>query len=176
MTVEQRIEQLYGPLPQAPSPVAAYVPVVQAGKLLFLSGQGPIINGEQKFTGRVGEDVTMEEGYEAARLCCVNLLAQLKKYIGDLDRVRRVVSVKVYIASGPDFFDQPKVANGMSEFLEQVFGELGRHSLTIQYGGSMNAKNCAELLSKENVDGGLIGGASLKAADFNTIVQAAVEG
>lgn len=128
MTVEQRIEQLYGPLPQAPSPVAAYVPVVQAGKLLFLSGQGPIINGEQKFAGRVGEDVTMEEGYEAARLCCVNLLAQLKKYIGDLDRVRRVVSVKVYIASGPDFFDQPKVANGMSEFLEQVFGELGRHS------------------------------------------------
>lgn len=95
---------------------------------MFLSGQGPIINGEQKFTGRVGEDVSMEQGYEAAKLCCVNLLAQLKKYIGDLDRVRRVVSVKVYIASGPDFFDQPKVANGMSEFLEQIFGELGRHS------------------------------------------------
>ena len=128
MKVEERIEQCYGPLPQAPSPVAAYVPVVQAGNMLFLSGQGPIINGEQKFSGRVGEACTIEDGYEAAKLCCVNLLAQLKKHIGNLDHVRSVVSVKVYIASGPDFFDQPKVANGMSEFLEQIFGERGKHS------------------------------------------------
>ena len=128
MQIEKRIEELYGELPQAPAPVAAYVPVVQSGNLLFLSGQGPIINGVQMYTGRVGAECSMEDGYEAAKLCCINLLAQLKRYVGDLDRVVRVVNTKVYIASDKAFFDQPKVANGMSEFLEQVFGEKGRHS------------------------------------------------
>lgn len=128
MLAEKKIEELYGILPEAPTPVAAYVPVVQAGKLLFLSGQGPIINGVQKYTGRIGLQCTQEDGYQAAKLCCVNLLAQLKRFMGDLDAVKRVVSVKVYVASDKDFFDQPKVANGMSEFLEQVFGEKGKHS------------------------------------------------
>ena len=128
MNIEKKIEEIYGSLPQAPSPVAAYVPVVQSGKLLFLSGQGPIINGKQMYTGRVGKECTTQDGYDAARLCCVNLLAQLQKFLGDLDKIKRIVNVKVYIASEPDYFEQPKVANGASDFLELVFGEKGRHS------------------------------------------------
>lgn len=129
MEVERRLNEHYGKLlPEAPLPVAAYVPVVQVGKLLYLSGQGPYWNGEQKYTGRVGESVTAQEGYQAAQLCGLNLISQAKKYLGDLDCVKRIVNVKIYVASSPDFYDHPKVANGVSDLLMEAFGEKGKHS------------------------------------------------
>jgi enamine deaminase RidA (YjgF/YER057c/UK114 family) len=125
---EQNIIEIYGELPVAPMPVASYVPVVQCGNILYLSGQGPTINGKQMYAGLVGEACTLEEGIEAAKLCGINLLAQLKKYLGDLDRISRVVNARIYVASSGNFFDQPKVANGLSELMIAVFGEKGRHS------------------------------------------------
>jgi enamine deaminase RidA (YjgF/YER057c/UK114 family) len=128
LKIEQRIQEIYGELPVAPMPIASYVPIVQCGNILYLSGQGPIINGKQIYTGLVGETCTLVDGYEAAKLCGINLLAQLKKYLGDLDRVNRIVNARIYVASSRDFVDQPKVANGLSELMVEVFGEIGRHS------------------------------------------------
>ena len=128
MKVEQRIREIYGELPAAPMPIASYVPVVQCGNVLYLSGQGPIINGEQMYAGIVGGSCSLKEGYEAARLCGVNLLAVLKSHLGDLDRIERVVNAKIYVASSDDFFEQPKVANGLSELMVKIFGEKGKHS------------------------------------------------
>ena len=128
MQAEKRIQEIYGELPSAPIPVASYVPVVRSGNTLYLSGQGPIINGRQMFTGKLGKQVSQDEGYEAAKLCGINLLAQLKKYLGDLDRVKRVLNARIYVASDPDFVNQPQVANGFSDLMVEVLGEKGRHS------------------------------------------------
>lgn len=128
MRIEQRIKEICGELPAAPMPIASYVPAVQCGNLLYLSGQGPIIDGKQMYTGIVGGACTLKEGYEAARLCGINLLAVLKNHLGDLDRIERIVNAKIYVASSEDFFEQPKVANGLSELMVEVFGEEGRHS------------------------------------------------
>lgn len=128
MEIEQKIMDIYGELPVAPMPIASYVPVVQCGTILYLSGQGPIINGKQMYTGLVGDACTLEDGYEAAKLCGINLLAQLKKFLGDLDRIKHLVSAKIYVASSGNFFDQPKVANGLSELMVKVLGDKGRHS------------------------------------------------
>jgi enamine deaminase RidA (YjgF/YER057c/UK114 family) len=128
MTAEKKIDELFGPLPVPPKPLFSYIPVVRTGKLLFVSGQGPIINGKQMFTGKLGGEISTEQGYEAAKLCGVNLLALLKQYLGDLDRIKQVVNVKVYVASTNDFYDQPKVANGLSDFLVNVLGDKGKHS------------------------------------------------
>ena len=111
MNAEKKIELIYGELPTAPAPMAAYIPTVLHNGVIYCSGQGPIINGVQVFTGKLGENVSIEEGYEAARLCGINLLAQLKRQLGDLDKVKRVLNVHVYVASSTNFFEQSKVAN-----------------------------------------------------------------
>lgn len=107
--------------------MAAYVPAVEAGGLLHISGQLPFDEGKL-MTGRMGEDRDLDFGNRAARACGIMLLAQLKKALGSLDRVERIVKLGVFISSAPDFIDQPKVANGASELMEQVFGESGRHA------------------------------------------------
>lgn len=114
-------------LPEPAAPVAAYVPAVEAGGLLYISGQLPFDGGEL-MTGRLGEDRDLEFGQKAARACGIMLLAQIKKALGSLDRVERVVKLGVFISSAPDFTDQPKVANGASELMEEIFGEAGRHA------------------------------------------------
>jgi enamine deaminase RidA (YjgF/YER057c/UK114 family) len=114
-------------LPKPAAPVAAYVPAVQVGNLLHISGQLPFDNG-QVMTGRLGENRDLEYGYAAARACGVMLLAQIKKALGDLHRVERIVKLGVFVNSAGSFTDQPKVANGASELMEQVFGEIGRHA------------------------------------------------
>ena len=114
-------------LPEPAAPVAAYVPAVEAGGLLHISGQIPFDNG-QIMTGRLGEDRDLEFGQKAARACRIMLIAQMKKALGSLDRVERIVKLGVFISSAPGFTDQPKVANGASELMEQVFGEAGRHA------------------------------------------------
>jgi enamine deaminase RidA (YjgF/YER057c/UK114 family) len=125
--IAARLKELGIVLPQAAAPVAAYVPAVLVGNLLYVSGQLPFDRGEV-MTGRLGEDRDVDYGYAAARACAVMLLAQFNKALGGLDRVERIVKLGVFVASDPRFTAQPKVANGASELMEQVFGEAGRHA------------------------------------------------
>lgn len=125
---EERLKELGIELPKPPKPLAAYVPAVRAGDLVFISGQAPMRDGKPVYTGRVGADLTLEEGYEAARLVMINALAVLKEEIGSLDNVERIVKVLGWVNSAPDFTQQPQVINGASELLEQLFGERGRHA------------------------------------------------
>ena len=114
-------------LPEPAAPVAAYVPAVLAGNLLHVSGQLPFQDGSL-MTGRLGENKDVDYGYGAARACGIMLLAQINKALGGLGRVERIVKLGVFVNSSADFTDQPKVANGASELMEQVLGEPGRHA------------------------------------------------
>lgn len=114
-------------LPEPAAPVAAYVPVVVAGGLAHVSGQLPFVNGKL-VTGRLGEDVSLEDGVTAAQACGLMILAQLKAALGSLDRVERVVKLGAFVNSSGDFTDQPRVANGASELMAAVFGEAGKHA------------------------------------------------
>ncbi len=126
---EEKLAQLGVTLPDSPSPIANYVPAVRTGNLLFLSGVGPAAGPDGKVpAGKVGSDLTVEEGYEAARLVGINLLARLKAELGDLDRVTLVVKLLSMVNSSPDFTQPPAVANGCSDLLVEVFGEKGRHA------------------------------------------------
>ena len=128
MTIEDRLSDLGLTLPQAAAPVASYVPAVEAGGLLHISGQLPFRDG-QVVTGRLGAGVSLEEGQEAAKLCGLMLVAQVKAALGgDLSRVRRIVKLGVFVNSASDFTDQPKVANGASELMVALFGDAGRHA------------------------------------------------
>lgn len=127
-SAEARLARMGIQLPDVPKPVAAYVPGVRVGNLIFTSGQIPLRAGEVAYRGKVGRDLSVEEGYQAARLCAVNCLAVVKSLAGDLDRVERVVKVTGFVNCLPDFTDQPKVLNGASELLKEVFGEAGQHA------------------------------------------------
>lgn len=128
MSVEAKLKELGITIPQAAKPVAAYVPAVRTGNLIFVSGQLPIVGGELKCKGIVGRDVDIQQGYEAARICAINCLAAIKTVEPDLDKVRRIVKVTGFVNSIPDSGDQPKVVNGASELLQAVFGERGIHA------------------------------------------------
>ena len=127
MSIEARLAELGITLPEPAAPVAAYVPVVIAGGLAHVSGQLPFIDGKL-VSGRLGEDVSLEDGTAAARACGMMILAQLKAALGSLDRVERVVKLGAFVNSTGDFTDQPKVANGASELMADVFGDAGRHA------------------------------------------------
>jgi enamine deaminase RidA (YjgF/YER057c/UK114 family) len=126
--IEDKIKELGLEIPEAPKPVAAYIPAVQADDLVYTSGQLPMVDGELKYKGKLGADLTVEEGYEAAKYCALNCLSVIKGLVGDLDRVAQIVKVNGYVASAEGFTDQHKVVNGASELLVQVFGEAGRHA------------------------------------------------
>jgi enamine deaminase RidA (YjgF/YER057c/UK114 family) len=130
MEIEAKLRQLGFTLPKPPEPVAAYLPAVQVGDLLFLSGTTCYVDGEFLYTGRVGAELTLEEGYAAAQQTALNLLSVTKAELGDLDRVERVVKLNGYVNSAPEFDRQPEVINGASELLEKVFGERGKHART----------------------------------------------
>ena len=115
-------------LPEVAAPVAAYVPTVRTGNLVFVSGQIPRVKGEIQYRGHLGSDLSVEDGRAAARLCALNALAAVKNEIGDLDKVRRVVKVTGYVASAAGFTDQPKVVDGASLFLGELLGEKGKHA------------------------------------------------
>jgi enamine deaminase RidA (YjgF/YER057c/UK114 family) len=125
--IEAKLAELGLILPEPAAPVAAYVPVVVAGGMAHVSGQLPFIDG-MLVKGRLGEDVTTGEGYDAARACGLMILAQLKSALGSLERVERVVKLGAFISSTADFTDQPKVANGASELMAAVFGDAGKHA------------------------------------------------
>jgi len=129
MTIAQRLLDLGITLPQPAAPVAAYVPTVEIGGLLHISGQLPFREDGSLITGRMGESIDMEAGAEAARRCAIMLLAQIRAALdGDLDRVVRIVKLGAFISSTADFTGQPKVANGASELMQAVFGDAGRHA------------------------------------------------
>lgn len=128
MTPEETLAKLGYALPTPTKPVAAYVPTVRTGNLVFVAGQIPFVDGKLAKTGRVGAEVTLEEGQAFARQCVLNGLAALKAELGELSRVKRIVRVGAFVASAESFVDQPKVANGASELLLQVFGDAGRHA------------------------------------------------
>jgi enamine deaminase RidA (YjgF/YER057c/UK114 family) len=128
-TPEERIEELGIALPGAITPLAAYVPTVRSGGMVYVSGQVPLVEGKVAYTGRLGTSaLSLEDGVQAARRCAINVLAALKAELGELSRVRRVVKVTGFVASEPDFADQPKVINGASELFVEVFGEAGKHA------------------------------------------------
>jgi len=128
MGYEKKMKELGILLPQTPRPVAAYVPAVRTGNLVFTSGQLPVVDGKLAYTGRLGEDLTVEDGCQAARICALNALAAVRSVIGDLDRVRRIVKLNGYVAGGRGFSQQPQVMNGASLLLTEIFGEAGKHA------------------------------------------------
>jgi enamine deaminase RidA (YjgF/YER057c/UK114 family) len=128
MSFEARLTQLGITLPPAPKPVATYIPAVRAGDLLFLSGTGPFKDGAIVYAGKLGKELTVEQGYEAARLTLLNALAMVRQELGTLDRVTRVVRLTGHVASAEGFTQQPAVINGASDLLVQIFGEAGRHA------------------------------------------------
>jgi enamine deaminase RidA (YjgF/YER057c/UK114 family) len=128
MSIEARLTELGITIPQAAKPVAAYIPAVRTGNLVFISGQLPLVNGELQCLGLLGRDIDVAQGATAARLCAINGLAALKTVEPDLNRVKRIVKVTGFVACTPEFTAQPKVVNGASELLQAVFGERGTHA------------------------------------------------
>jgi enamine deaminase RidA (YjgF/YER057c/UK114 family) len=128
MSIDNRLAELGITLPKAAAPVASYVPAVESGGLLHISGQISVGDDGNLILGRLGEDMNLERGVEAARRCGIMLLAQIEAALGSLDRVERIVKLGAFVNSAPNFTDQPKVANGASELMQEVFGEAGRHA------------------------------------------------
>lgn len=128
-TIDEKLSQLGIDLPDAPAPAANYVPYVVSGNMVYISGQLPLVGGALQITGHVGDGVNTEQAAEQARLCAINLLAQLKAACdGDLGRVSRVVKLGGFVACTADFTDQPEVINGASDLMVEVFGDKGRHA------------------------------------------------
>lgn len=125
---EEKLRELGFSLPSVAKPVANYVPAVRVGNLVFISGQGPVENGQYKYTGKLGKDLTLEEGYEAAKVVALNCISVLKQEIGDLSKLRRIVKLLAWVNSAPGFNQQPLVINGASDLLVKVFGEKGEHA------------------------------------------------
>ncbi len=126
---EKKLEELGIMLPPAPEPVASYVPSVVTGNLIYVSGQIPIVEKKLVCEGIVGKDVTLEKAREAARLCVINALSVIKKELGSLSKIKKIVRLSGYVASTPDFIQQPAVINGASDLLVEVFGDtVGKHS------------------------------------------------
>ena len=128
MRAEARLTELGLALPSAPTPMGSYVTAARSGNLLFLSGHGPLRDGRVVYQGRVGHDLTLQQGQEAARLTGLNLLASTRSALGSLDRVRRVVKALGMVQCTEDFVDHPKVINGFSDLMVEVFGDAGRHA------------------------------------------------
>lgn len=128
MGYEQKITELGLSIPEVAKPVAAYVPAVKVGDYVYTSGQIPFISGELKYKGKVGSDVTAEDGYEAAKVCALNCLAAIKSVVGNLDSVEKIVKIVGFVNSANGFNMQPKVVNGASELIGQIFGKSGEHA------------------------------------------------
>jgi enamine deaminase RidA (YjgF/YER057c/UK114 family) len=128
MTVEEKLKQLGISLPEPPPAVAAYVPWVRTGNLVFTSGQLPWDHGKMAYAGRLGAELTEQHGYQAARFCAINALAQLKAAVGDLEKVRHIIRIDGYVHAAPGFRGHPQVLNGASDLFNEVFGPCGHHA------------------------------------------------
>ncbi len=128
MIIESKLKEIGITIPEASKPVAEYIPAKIVDKLVFCSGQGPIKNGKPVYVGRVGKEVSLEEGYEAAKICAINCLAAIKTVIRSLDEIDEIVSLRGFVNSSLDFYRQPEVINGASELMVKIFGEKGKHA------------------------------------------------
>jgi enamine deaminase RidA (YjgF/YER057c/UK114 family) len=128
MSFEARAKELGLTIPELPRPAFSYVPAVQTGNLIFASGQTPTIDGKLTMQGKLGREVSVEQGQEGARLCLLNCLAEVRGLTGSLDAIVRIVKLNGYVASAEGFTRQPEVINGASSLLEQIFGEAGKHA------------------------------------------------
>ncbi|MEJ2103074.1 MAG: RidA family protein [Ignavibacteriaceae bacterium] len=126
--IEEKINQMGIEIPEAAKPLAAYIPALKVENLIMTSGQVPVSNGVIKFQGKVGKDLSEDEGKEAAKLCAINCLSAVKSLIGNLDKIKRIIKLTVFVNSSTGFTAQPKVANGASEFIVEVFGDIGKHA------------------------------------------------
>jgi enamine deaminase RidA (YjgF/YER057c/UK114 family) len=127
MSYEEKLKSMGVTIPTVPKPVAAYIPAVLTGRYVFTSGQLPFADGKLMFSGKLDRDLSTEEGYQAARLCAINCLAAVKSVLGTLDNVERIVKVTGFVNSVNGFTDQPRIINGASDLLIEVFGERGQH-------------------------------------------------
>ncbi len=143
--IDQRLEELGIEIPEASSPVATYVNAVQTGNLMFLSGKGPTRADGTQVQGRLGDDLSIEEGYEAARLTGINLIAVMKAELGSLDRVKRIVKVLGMVNATPDFTAHPSVVNGCSDLMVEVFGDKGKHARAAVGMGSLPSNIAVEI-------------------------------
>lgn len=143
--IEQKLESLGLQLPAAPPAVGAYVPVLRTGNLVVTSGQLPFVDQQLICPGKLGSDVSDEEGYGAARICALNALAQIKSCCGNLDHVRQIVRLEGNVHSAPGYQNQPYVLNGASELMSEVFGEQGRHTRTALGINEMPLNACVQL-------------------------------
>jgi enamine deaminase RidA (YjgF/YER057c/UK114 family) len=125
--IEEKIKQMGITIPEAAKPLAAYIPALQVGNFVMTSGQVPIAGGVIKYQGKVGKDLSEDQGKEAAKLCAINCLSAVKSVIGSLDRIKRIVKLTAFVNSAEGFSAQPKVANGASEFIVEIFGDAGKH-------------------------------------------------
>ncbi|MDC0036586.1 RidA family protein [Nitrosopumilus sp.] len=125
--IEEKINSLEIRLPNPPTPAGSYIPAVKTGNLLFISGQIPMEEGKVKFTGKVTDD-NLETAQKSARMCAINLLAQMKRELGDLDKVTRIVRLSGFVNSDPEFYQHPKVINAASDLIFEIFGDKGKHS------------------------------------------------
>ena len=128
MSAEKNLNKLNINLPKAPDPVGAYVASKIVGNLVYISGQLPLSNEGKLIKGKIGKDLNLEQGQESAKLCALNLLAQLKKITGSLDKVKSCIIKTGYVNSTDSFIDQPKVINGASDLISQIFGDKGKHA------------------------------------------------
>ena len=128
MSPEEKLKELGIELPVTPSPIGSYIPALRTGNLVFLSGILPLRQGKLIRQGKVGKDLSLDEAREEARTTAINALAALKAHLGNLDKVKRCVKIAGYVASSPDFTEQPKVLNAASDLLFEIFGERGRHA------------------------------------------------
>ncbi len=145
MKIEERLTELGLSLPEVPAPVAAYVPAVRAGNWVYVSGQTPFRDGKLRVKGKVGSDVTLEDAYQEAKQCALNIMAAVKSVAGSLDNVERIVKLVGFVASTPDFTDAPKVVNGASELFVQVFGDKGKHARSAVGVASLPLDCCVEV-------------------------------
>ena len=125
--IEEKLKSLGIVLPEPPIPAGSYIPIVRTGNLLFVSGQIPMENGKVVYTGKVTED-NMEVAQKSARMCAINILAQIKREIGDLEKISRIVRLSGFVNSTPEFSQQPKIINSASDLIFEIFGEKGKHS------------------------------------------------
>ena len=125
--IEEKLESLGITLPSPPTPAGSYIPAVKTGNLLFISGQIPFEDGKVVYTGKASDE-NLETAQKSAKLCAINILAQIKRELGSLDKVSRIVRLSGFVNSGPEFSNQPKVINGASDLIFEVFGDIGKHS------------------------------------------------
>ncbi|HSG32805.1 MAG TPA: RidA family protein [Thermodesulfobacteriota bacterium] len=143
--ISDRLVELNIQIPKPVIPLGSYTPALISGNHIYVSGQLPLQNGSLIYKGRVGDEITIEQGYEAARLAAINALSAISTIIDNLDRIKKIVKLNGYVMSSPDFFDQPKVINGASELLFDVFGDIGVHSRAAVGVSNLPMQSCVEI-------------------------------